>query len=224
MEADSGFTVDRHSTAQQVARVIRDRLLRGEIAPGARLSDTQLAEAFQVSRHSLRAALQILEAERLVRQNLHKGAIVVELGVDEVSDVYGARRAVELAGVRAGQGAGPDWLAEIHESLASMRTAIEHGDLSAILEADRFFHEAIVSSLQSTRIERFHRNIQAELRLVRSWHGERPAPNVFYARHAEVVAALDGDNFLLAEELLRAVIDDGERRLINSVTQVTHVP
>jgi hypothetical protein len=47
---------------------------------------------------------------------------------------------------------------------------------------------------------------------------------VFYARHAEVVAALDGDNFLLAEELLRAVIDDGERRLINSVTQVTHVP
>lgn len=91
----------RVSTPQQVAAATKERLLRGEVAPGTRLEDHELALALRVSRHSVREAIQILASERLVRQNLHRGAIVMELGIDELADLYRARQALELAGVRA---------------------------------------------------------------------------------------------------------------------------
>ena len=205
--------LQRASTPQQVAEAIREQILRGEIAPGARLRDDAIASALRVSRNSVREALQILASEGLVQRVLHRGAIVTELTPEELTDVYQARRAIELAGIRAARTAPGGWLETMHGLLREMKAAVDSGDLADMLEVDLRFHEAIVAVVGSRRVTRFYRDIQTAIRLTRAWRGERPVPSVFYNRHREVVDALDAGDFAAAESLVARIIDDGEARI-----------
>src|SRR5580704_14153433 len=105
----AGRVVTRASTSQQVADVIKEQLLLGQASPGTRLSDRIIATELQVSRNTVREAMTILAAEGLVMKNLHKGVVVADLDIEELRDVYQARRALELAGLRAASTADPQW-------------------------------------------------------------------------------------------------------------------
>jgi len=208
-----GLRVHRASSAQQVAAAIREQLLRGEVAPGTRLRDQVLAASLQVSRNTVREAMQILASEGLVRQNFHHGVTVAELDLTELADTYRVRRVLELAGVRAAANATNNWLSELRTACREMAAAGERSDMHDVLIADRRFHEALVAPLGSHRLSRFYRNVQTELRLTRAWHGERLAPLVFYRRHAEIAEALEQKDYARAEALVAALIDEGEARL-----------
>ncbi len=208
--------LERMSTAQQVAESLREQLLRGDIPPGSRIPEEDLAADLQVSRNSVREGLQILVSEGLVHRSLHRGAVVTELTSEQLSDVYQARRVIELASIRTGI-AMDGWLSAAVVALRDMESAVLGGDEPALLDADRRFHEGIVAGSRSQRVARFYHNLQTELRLTRTWHGERLPWPVFYARHREVVEALQAGNVQLAEDLLGSIIDDGEARVRTSL-------
>jgi len=106
--------------------VIREQLLSGEVPPGTKLSDPVLAATFGVSRHTVREAILILTAEGLLQRNLHKGAVVAELGLEELRDAYQARRALELTGLQfAAEQEDDAWITELRASLAAMNAAAE---------------------------------------------------------------------------------------------------
>ena len=64
------------STVDQLAAVLRERILDGDLEPGRRLIERELVEAYDVARHTLRAALRRLESEGLVRVEPNRGARV----------------------------------------------------------------------------------------------------------------------------------------------------
>ena len=208
-----GLRVRRQSTAQHVATAIREQLLDGLVAPGTRLSDQALAASLQVSRNTVREAMQILTSEGLVQQNFHHGITVADLDLDELADVYRVRRVLELAGVRAAKTARTGWQQELQSAREDMEVAAQRGDMRAALVADRRFHEAIVATLASRRISQFYQIVQTEIRLTRTWYGERLSPTVFYRRHADIADALMNRQYPRAEKLVTDLIDDGEARL-----------
>jgi len=209
-----GLSLERVSSAENVAAVIREQLLSGGIPPGTKLSDPVLAATFGVSRHTVREAILILTAEGLVQRSLHRGAVVAELGLEELADVYQARRALELSGIQfAAEREDDAWIVELRAALDAMATAARTDDTPALLDADRIFHEAIVAPIGSRRIDGFYRLIQTEIRLTRAWHGARMPPAQFVARHAEIVEALEERQFDLGSRLLRRLIDEGAGRL-----------
>ncbi|SRR6266540_93845 len=211
--AFGGASLERASTAEQVAAVIRQQLLDGEVAPGTKLSDQATAAALGVSRNTVREAMLILAAEGLLTRNLHKGVAVAELSLEELADVYQARRALELIALQFAAGADDAWLGDLRAALAAMATAAAVDDTQALLDADRTFHEVIVRRIGSKRISRFYRLIQTEIRLTRAWHGARmPAP-AFVERHAEIVEALEARDFDGGRQLLERLINDGQARL-----------
>ena len=69
----SGLSIRRVSTADQVASLMRQRILRGEFKPGTSLREVVIAAAIGVSRNTLREALRILVQEGLVRHSVHRG-------------------------------------------------------------------------------------------------------------------------------------------------------
>lgn len=209
--------LERTSTAQHVANAVRDRLLGGEFAPGSRLPEDEIAAALRVSRNSVREGLQILAAEGLIRRSLHRGAVVSELSAEELHDVYQARRVIELAGLRMGVEQAGQWLDRIVAALREMEVAASADNRTALLDSDRRFHEAIVAGSESQRVGRFYRNLQTEIRLTRTWHGERESSPVFFARHKNVVDALRKGNLSKAESLLASIIDAGEDRVRRSL-------
>ena len=66
----------RASTVDQLTAVLRERILDGDLEPGQRLIERELVEAYEVARHTLRAALRQLEVEGLVRVEPNRGARV----------------------------------------------------------------------------------------------------------------------------------------------------
>ena len=117
----AGRLVARESSSEQVANVIKEQLLLGQVPPGTRLSDRILAAELQVSRNTVRESMTIQAAEGLVVKNLHKGVVVADLDLEELRDVYRARRALEVAGVRAGGDAGPEWQEAVDDAMRAMR-------------------------------------------------------------------------------------------------------
>jgi len=212
--------LERASTAQQVADSLRERLLRGEFAPGSRIPEEDIASDLQVSRNSVREGLQILVSEGLVHRSLHRGAVVSDLDPEELADVYQARRIIEIASLRAAFRSKGTWLTPVVAALEAMATAASAGDVPTLLDADRRFHEAIVAASGSQRIRRFYRNLQTEIRLTRTWHGDREPSPVFFARHKEVVEAIQAGDARQAERLLARIIDAGEARVRTSVQTV----
>src|SRR4051794_31697781 len=93
----AGADLRRPTTAQRVAEILRERILRGELPSGTSFREQRLTAAFGVSRHTVREAFQILVAERLVVHEPHRGIFVRRLTAADVRDIYTFRRLVESA-------------------------------------------------------------------------------------------------------------------------------
>ena len=86
----------RASTVDQLAAVLRERILDGDLEPGRRLIERELVEAYEVARHTLRAALRRLEVEGLVRVEPNRGrARRRRCRGDELTELFALRLALE---------------------------------------------------------------------------------------------------------------------------------
>jgi DNA-binding GntR family transcriptional regulator len=213
-----GLSFDQSSAAEQVANALRDFLLRGEIGPGVRLREVPLAGALGVSRHTLRSGFRILEAEGLLEHTLHRGVVVAELSDARVADVYRAKRALELAGLRAlgSDPASHPSFARMAEAVEAMRRARSDDELGA---ADLEFHTAAVSAIDSRSIDHLYRNIQMQLRLTHAWaHRSRGSKAQMVAAHGKVVDQLRDGQLESAVATLTEIIGTGEQRLLDAMS------
>lgn len=88
-------------TAQElVLAAVRNAILSGVMAPGARLRQEELADVFGTSRIPVREALRALEYEGLVTSEPHRGFTVTALDADDVEEVYDLRILLESEAVR----------------------------------------------------------------------------------------------------------------------------
>ena len=81
--------------SRTVADWLAERIISGEEAPGARLTETKLAERAGVSRSPVREALRILQSEGLVEIVPRHGALVAHIGIADVEELYACRMLLE---------------------------------------------------------------------------------------------------------------------------------
>ena len=94
-------TASRNVTAQElVLSSLREAILSGALAPGARLRQERLAEQFGTSRIPVREALRALEHEGIVTSEPYRGFTVTELNADDIEEVYELRILLESQAVR----------------------------------------------------------------------------------------------------------------------------
>lgn len=148
-------TVTRgESLGAQVARVLRQRIVRGELAPGARLTEEALAEEFAVSRGPVRDALTQLSFEKLVEVQRPRGVYIVGLTSDDVDQLYSLRGALEqLALSRAMRVADDDRWQPMADAVQRMAEAADAGDHAAFVTADLDFHSQIYALADHPRLE-----------------------------------------------------------------------
>jgi DNA-binding GntR family transcriptional regulator len=121
---------------------------------------------FGVARELVRGALGQLEREGLLVHSLHRGLEVMQLGVDDVRDLFAARRTLEVAGLEAFVRRRPADDVWLQAAVQSMTQAAVAGDGRAAVAADAAFHLAIVASTSSRRIRLAAEAAFRELRVV----------------------------------------------------------
>jgi DNA-binding GntR family transcriptional regulator len=120
---------------------IFDAILEQRLAPGTKLAEDALGEIFGVSRTVIRAVLQRLSHDNVVDIRPNRGAIVASLSVDEVRDVFEARRVIESGIIDlACQRSRKADVKALRSLVASEHTAFKKGDRSAWIRLSGEFH------------------------------------------------------------------------------------
>jgi len=158
----------RHTTVDTLADALRERILNGELVPGERLIERDLVETYDVSRGTVRAALQELEHDGIVAVETHRGAFVRQLDKQGLRELFELRTALELESAhRALETGGGKLPREVRDAVDRLTAACERKrpQWARISDAHRDVHESIVRAARSPRIEAAYRQLSRELTL-----------------------------------------------------------
>ncbi|HYG88839.1 MAG TPA: GntR family transcriptional regulator [Azospirillum sp.] len=152
----------------QIVARLRQMLIDGEIAPGAKVPERELCTTFGISRTPLREALKVLAAEGYLVLLPNRGARAAKLSTKDVSDLFDVCEAMEaIAGELACQRITSDEIEEIKKLNFWMREAYEKGDLSSYYRYNRLIHEAIVRAADNAVLSSLYESIVARIRRAR---------------------------------------------------------
>lgn len=212
------LTLNPISTVDALASALRDQILDGTLRAGSPLREAELSDAFGVSRHSLRSALQELSHEGLVRSERNRGAFVRQLVAEDVIDAYRIRVLLETAAARSLAG-NTDALAPARRVLDGMKSLEGDGEWGRVRDADLAFHQALVDALGSDRISRVFRDLIVEMRLCFLQLRHELDPTDVHDEHSRMLEAIElGDKTDEAVALLRAHLERARDEIANALT------
>lgn len=135
---------------QQVQDGLRQAIIEGRLAPGARLIERELTEMMGVSRTVIREALRQLESEGLVAIIPNKGPVVRTLTLAEARDLYSIRAVLEGFAARLfAENAGDAQLKQLAQALDVVAGAYERGDAQEVLETKNRFYDVLFTGAGS---------------------------------------------------------------------------
>lgn len=210
--------IEARTLADRVSEQIATAIVKGELPPGYKISEPELARQYGISRGPLREAIRRLEGLHLLVRIPHIGARVVSLSTKELLEIYYVREAMEGMAARLAAENMTD--AEI----ASLRQLIEHHETSPDLlenrsyfqkEGDLDFHYRIVQGSKNTKlIELLGGELYHLVRMYRyqfSAASNRPRQALFEHRNiVEAIAQRDGE---LAEILMRRHVSNSRKNV-----------
>ncbi|MQA82553.1 MAG: GntR family transcriptional regulator [Streptosporangiales bacterium] len=220
--------LDRTSTAERVADILRTRIIQGFFPPGRRLVEGAIDAALGVSRNTLREAFRLLTHEGLLTHELNRGVFVRIPSVADVVDIYRVRRLVECPAVRGVTADAVvtdavlvDALERIGTTLAAAERAEAADEWLGLGTANILFHQEIARLAGSPRVDELMRRTLAELRLVFHVMADpRRFHEPYLDRNRQILERLRAGDGAGAEVQLTAYLDDAERQLVQAYTAV----
>jgi len=204
----------RVSVADQVAGVLRQRVLSGELRPGTSLQEIPLAESLGVSRNTMREAMRILSLEGLLKRSIHRGIAVAQLSLRDVQEIYHVRRVLEISAVEAAKAPAPELLRELFSALEQYEESVEVRDWVSAVNHDLHFHSLLIRFLGNKRLESFYQKTIGELRvgmvLVDQRHDH---PGILISVHRKLYQLLTAGKLKQCAKILLQHLDDSESRL-----------
>ena len=144
---------DKITRAEELRLQLADEIVRGVLAPGAALDETDIATRFKVSRTPVREALRQLAASGLIDARAHRGAVVARPSLERLTGMFEAMAELEAmcAGLAAErmQPAERHGLEAVHEELRVLSHA---GNPDRFHEVNERFHNAIYAGSQNDYI------------------------------------------------------------------------
>jgi phosphonate utilization transcriptional regulator len=160
--------VQSNSLPALVQVEIEQLILRGELAVGQRINESELAARFGTSRGPIREALRALEESRLVRSEKNRGVFVREISVAEADEIYDVREALDqLIGQRVAERATPEQLRELDAVLEEMDGATDKQDVKSYHTLNLKFHDMLVDFAGNARLIETYRLLTRGLLLFR---------------------------------------------------------
>ncbi len=147
---------------------LREAIIIGELRPGERLMEVQLAEKMGVSRTPVREAIRKLELEGLVDMIPRKGAHVAELSIKDIMDVLEVRASLDgLATSLAAERITDDELKELKHINGQFATYIEKENLNGSIKKDVEFHDIIYKASRNDKLISIINNLREQVQRFR---------------------------------------------------------
>tara|TARA_R110002110_G_scaffold30681_5_gene108469 strand:+ start:970 stop:1638 length:669 start_codon:yes stop_codon:yes gene_type:complete len=198
-----------------IADLIRDQIVTGRLAMGARIADKQLATDLSVSRTPVREALLQLQSEGLVEIKPQSGTFVFSLTAADIGEICALRVILETGAIRsllAGNAKESLVLPGLIVGRAAL--ALEDGDMAACDALDWQFHESLIAATGNQYLIRAYRGISSQLRALRQRmprHEDRIAQAI--AQHRRLIDLCAAGRLDAAVEQISGHVGNVERLL-----------
>lgn len=203
-----------------VFNTLRQAILKGELEPGERLMEIQLAERLGVSRTPIREAIRKLELEGLVLMIPRKGAEVAEISEKSLREVLEVRRSLEeLAIELACQRITPEELTALEEAENRFARAVEDGEVMAIAESDENYHELIYQATANDRLVQILNNLREQMYRYRlEYIKDEDRRQILVVEHEHILRAVRRRDIADAKSAVREHIDNQQLTITKNLT------
>lgn len=213
MEHDLKVNMNEYLPLRDVVfNTLRQAILKGELDPGERLMEIQLAERLGVSRTPIREAIRKLELEGLVLMIPRKGAEVAKISEKSLRDVLEVRRSLEeLAIELACQRMTEDEVEQLEQAQKAFREAVHQGEAMTIAESDEGYHDVIYYGTGNARLVQILNNLREQMYRYRlEYIKDADKRQVLLVEHEKILKAIKGRHVAEAKDAMREHIDNQE--------------
>ena len=212
MEADFGAEMNEYLPLRDVVfQTLRQAILRGELKPGERLMEVQLANKLGVSRTPIREAIRKLELEGLVLMIPRKGAEVADITEKSLMDVLEVRKALEELAVQlcCDKITGKE-IEELHRAADDFRRILKTSDdVTEIAEADVRFHDIIYLATGNQKLIQILNNLREQMYRYRVECIKRKESHpILIAEHEEIIRRIENKEKKEAADIVCRHIDN----------------
>lgn len=195
-----------------VFNTLRQAILKGELEPGERLMEIQLADRLGVSRTPIREAIRKLELEGLVLMIPRKGAEVAKISEKSLRDVLEVRRSLEeLAIELACQRMTESDIKELEEAQEAFREAIHSAGAMTIAETDEHYHDIIYNGTGNNRLVQILNNLREQMYRYRlEYIKDADKRQILVVEHDYILKAIRSRHVAEAKKAIREHIDNQE--------------
>ena len=211
----------RRALGEEVYQAIKSAIIKGELEPGRRLIEEQLAEDLGASRTPVRQAIHMLERENLVERQARGGFTVRELSLDDISEILDLRVVLEAFAARlAAEKVTARDLDLLEKRNEAFGQAIESGRVDRLAALNTEFHEALYGLAKNRRLRRMIADLhdhfyRYRLRLLAIKEMARTS----YQAHKDMIEAMKAKDPDETERLVRAHIQKGIQTIMDQVEQ-----
>lgn len=181
---------------------LKNQILTGEIPPGTRMMEVELAEVLGVSRTPVREAIRKLEKEGLVKIEPRRGAYASELSVKDMVDILEVRQSMEgLAAFYCAQRINEEQKAQLRDYALCFNKAVEDGIYEDMIKYDTKFHHLIVECCNNEILVNMIEQLQEMvLRFRYLYYSDFKRAEMMPAEHHEIYDAVISGNAEKARE------------------------
>jgi DNA-binding GntR family transcriptional regulator len=203
-------------SSELVYRRLKEQIISGDMAPGSRLIELNIAADFGVSRTPVREALKRLAAENLVLADPARGMIVHAPDTGEIEDVFIVREALDgLAARLAAHRITPSELARLRLIVDTMREAIKAERREQILISNQRFHDVIYSAAGNPMLARVASDLRDFVRRFTTLPFASPdRVEHVLSEHEQILAALEAHDPEAAQRASDGHLDAAREYLV----------
>lgn len=202
-----------------VFNTLRQAILRGELKPGERLMEVQLANKLGVSRTPIREAIRKLELEGLVLMIPRRGAEVAKITEKSLRDVLEVRGALEKLAVElACDKITEEEFAELKDAAQRFKETVNEKDITQIAEKDVKFHDVIYMATDNQRLIQLLNNLREQMYRYRvEYLKDSAVYPTLIEEHQEIIKALEKKDKAKAAEIVCRHIDNQVKGVIDII-------
>jgi DNA-binding GntR family transcriptional regulator len=198
------MVLEHRSLSEQVADLLRDRIVQGELAPGTRLVERTIGDDLGVSRVPVREAIKQLTGEGFLTQVPRTGVIVAEISWKKVEELFEIREALEVLSIRlATQRATQEQQEEMRSLLVDASRALQEHDTAGFDRANERLHDIMLAAANNDMLASVMLPLNSQLHWLLRQYNE---PDVLHEQHVALVEAITSGNKRLAERAARSHI------------------